>query len=231
VRARAAAIAGCLALGCAAETPARTCEPDAWIEESAPLAIPLRASGAATWQVGDAPSSIEGTVSRADDLGTETAIHVDTAGGELVLEIGLPLRRLGVLPIGQVVSVELRDGIALLDAEGRIRTALISHRASSEAGAAAVVFRQVYAECVSMTRQGTCVRAMAQPLVDVVSGASIVRIEPGGVWRLPNDDDPTTEVEVVRSVRAPEPDELPPGEIPCTEVPARELAVIVRHLR
>jgi hypothetical protein len=157
-------------------------------------------------------------------------VRVATDAGELAVTIGLPRERLGVLPIGEAIEIRLGDGVTILDGEGRIRSAIVSQRGHEEAIAGSVTFRQAYAECVSTAERGTCARAMASPLVDVISGASVVRLPPGGVWRIPDGEDPSTEITIVRSVRAPTDDELPAGVV-CDEAPARELAVIVRRLR
>jgi hypothetical protein len=218
--------------GCGPSAPSGICDETAWVAESDPLAFSLEASGAATWSAADvtAPISLTGILSSAEAGGVGTVVRVETDAGELVLSIGLPRDRLGVLPIGETVEVRLGDGITILDAEARIRAALVSRRGSDHAVAGDVTFRQAYAECVSTLEQATCTRAMASPLVDVISGASVVRLPPGGVWRIPDDEDPSTEITIVRSVRRPYDDELA-TDVLCDETPAQELAVIVRRLR
>ncbi|UJR84131.1 hypothetical protein [Sandaracinus amylolyticus] len=217
-------------LGCAIDPPAGACDTETWIPADAPLAIPMRARGAITWQAGSGETiTIAGTLARADEANATTTLLLDTADGELELEIALPRERLGVLPIGAAVEARLGPGIVLAGDDGRILTAVISHRGATDAVAANVTFRQSYAECVARVEAPSCTRAMATPLVDVVTGASIVRLPPGATWRIPDDEDPSAEIEIVRSVRAPTSDEL--SETLCAEQPAHELAAIVRRLR
>jgi hypothetical protein len=222
--------AAALAVACA-PSDARPCAETGWLGEGAPPAIELSAEGAITWAAGDAPVSTIGTLSSLDPDGSGTTMHVATASGDLVLHLGVGPERLGVLSLGTVLEARLGDGIALLDDEGFLRAAVVLRRDGGDATAGSITFRQAYAECVTTVEAGTCRRVMAEPLVDVVTGASIVRLAPGSIWRIPDDESPRVEVEVVRSVRPPEPDELPAADAPlCGERSATELAVIVRHL-
>lgn len=222
--------------GCAPQTsqPSGSCEGEAWewVAPSDPLAISVVARGALAWSPGSPSMRFDGTLLRAE--GTDsTVLVVDASAGEVELEVGVAADRLGVLPIGDSVTVVLADGLSLLDTEGRVALAVVSSRGAEEASASeSLSFRQAYAECVRARADGACSRAMAEPLVDIVSGASVVRVPPGGRWLIPNEESPTAEIEVVRSVRAPAADELWEIDGPlCADAPATELAVIVRHLR
>lgn len=222
-------------VGCSVAAPTDgECGPAAWVAEADARAFSLRASGAVTWDSSmpaAAPIVMNGTLLRASG-DTETTLEVDTPGGLLVLTIGVARARLGVLPLGEPVGVTLGDGIVLTNADGRVETALVLRRGIGDALAANVTFRLSYAECVATTEEMDCWRAMASPLVDVVTGASVIRLPPGGVWRIPNDEDPSAEIEIVRGVRPPEEGDV--AELPsplCAELPAREIAAIIRHLR
>jgi hypothetical protein len=233
---RAAAALGLALLGCDVSTTDGACEAAPWIAPGDPMAIAIRASGAVSWEsgAGGDPITMSGTLASVEG---DTLLRFDTAEGELEVQVDVARDRLGVLPIGAAVDVTLGDGVVLTGDEGRLVMAVISRRGSGDASAASVTVRQAYAECVRASCEtepcaASCYRVMASPLVDVVSGASIVRLPPGGVWRVPSDDDPSAEIEVVRSVRAPLPDELEGVPEPrCAELPADELAVIIRRLR
>lgn len=222
-------------LGCGAGAPADSCDTTEWVAATDPMAIAIRASGAVSWESGGGrgPLTIAGTLVSAED---DTTLRFDTADGELTIEIDVARARLGVLPIGSAVDVTLDEGVVLADAEGMIALAVISSRGHGDVIAANVTLRQAYAECVvarcaSEPCDG-CFRVMASPLVDVVTGASTLRLPPGSTWRVPSDEDASAEIEIVRSVRAAAPDELDGLPEPrCADLPADELAVIVRRLR
>lgn len=212
------------------------CEAHAvWVDAEEPLLVPVRASGALTFDVTAPPAeplTTTGTLTSAEGT-TSTTLAIDTAAGPLSIEIGLPPDALGVLPIGEPVEVVLGDGVALAGADGKLVTAVVSRRGAGEARALSLRFRQEYAECVRAIEGSSCERVVAAPLVDVVTGASVVRLMPGDVWRIPADD-PNVEIEILRSVRAPTSDELallPGAPAPCDEAPAEEIAAVVRHLR
>lgn len=230
---RALSIAVVIALqACEASAPVGACERQEWVDPADPMAIALHASGVVTWSAGDdtAPVVVEGTLTSATGT-TSTTLEVETVDGPLHVEIGLAPERLGVLPIGEAIEVTLGDGV-VITMGGRIRTAVISRRDATEAVAANVTFRQAYAECVRSIQDEGCYRAMATPLVDVVTGASVVRLPPGGVWQIPDEMSPDAEIEIVRSVRAPAPDELDGVSEPrCAAAPAQEIGAIVRHLQ
>ena len=222
-------------VGCTLGTPTDgVCGPAPWIAEGDARAFSLRASGAVTWDSSvpaAAPIVVSGTLLSASGDAV-TTLEVDTPDGPLHLEIGVARARLGVLPLGEPVEVTLGDGIVLTNVDGRVETALVSRRGLGDAVAANVTFRHSYAECVATAEHAGCWRAMASPLVDVVTGASVIRLPPGGVWRIPNDEDPSAEIEIVRSVRAPEDGDVADLPSPiCAELPAREIAAIIRHLR
>jgi hypothetical protein len=228
------AVASCVA-GCVASAPPPgACEASSWIDDADPPAISLHASGAVTWDgrnaVGE-PIVLDGTLVRATD-GAVTTIEIDTASGVVEVAIGVSLSRLGVLPLGRPVQLSLGDAMVLTNEEGHLQTAVVSRRGASEASAGIVTFRQSYAECVRSTMDEGCWRVMASPLVDVVTGASVVRVPPGSSWRIPNDESPTAEIEIVRSVRAP--DVTDDVDLPtplCAAAPAQEITAIIRHLR
>lgn len=234
---RRAASIGALAalLGCtAAAPPGGECGPAGWVAEGDPRAFSLRATGVVTWDStapSAAPIVLSGTL--VDATGDAvTTLELDTPGGPLHLELGVARTRLGVLPIGEPLEVTLGDGVTLANADGRVETALVSRRGLGDAVAANVTFRLSYAECLATAELGGCWRAMAEPLVDVVTGASVIRLPPGGVWRIPNDESPSAEIEIVRSVRAAEDGDTVDLPSPlCAELPAREIAAIIRHLR
>lgn len=220
-------------LGCDSTDAAGACGQPAWIAPGDALAIPIHATGAVMWESGDPAITIAGTLATAEG---DTQLRFDTEAGELVVDVGLPRARLGVLPLGVPVEVTLGDGLVIVE-DGRIATAVISRRGTGDVVAANVTFRQVHAECLATgcaapPCEGSCVQVMAAPLVDVVTGASTVRLEPGGLWRIGDEDAPSAEIEIVRTVRPPTPDELETvSGTPCAGSPAAELAAIVRHLR
>jgi hypothetical protein len=231
----AAMVAAASMLGCMGPAPSPfACGPSEWIAATDAPAITLRSSGVVTWDASAPPGEpivVDGTLVAARD-GPVTTLEVETSAGVLRLEVGLALPRLGALPLGEPVRVTLADGIVLADADGRIQTAVVSRRERSEVMTGSVTFRQSYAECAGSTMAGGCWRVVAAPLVDVVSGASVVRIPPGALWRIPNDQEPVVEIEIVRSVRAPEEgDSLDLPSPLCAESSAQEIAAIVRHLR
>lgn len=235
--AAALALAACDAS--APSDPGASCDAQAtWVSAEDPLLVPVRASGALTWDGTSAlpePLTTMGTLVGAEGTST-TTLDLETPTGPLTIEVGLSPDALGVLPIGREVAVALGDGVVLADPEGRIVTAVVSRRGANEASALSLRFRQEYAECVQAldAPAAGCARVVAAPLVDVVTGASVVRMPPGGIWRIPDDEDPRIEIEILRSVRAPAPDELaavPSAPSACDEVPAQEIAAVVRHLR
>jgi len=233
VRRVAALTLASLALACASTTPPGACDEVSWVDPSDPPAILLRASGALAWDASDPSAAaivIGGTLVGARG-GTTSVVEIDTPAGRVDLEIGLALSRLGVLPIGEHVEVTLDHGIALTNDAGRLVMGVLSRRGADEATLGNLTFRQSYAECAHSTLEAGCWRSVAAPLVDVVSGASVIRLAPNGLWRIPDDENPTAELEIVRSVRPPDPTDAVDFPTPsCVAVPAREIAAVVRHL-
>lgn len=232
-RAIAIVLASCL-VACAGTTPPDACQNVSWIDPSDPPAIRLRATGALTWDASDpsaAPVTIDGTLIDARE-DPATLLEIDTSVGRLDLEIGLALARLGALPIGEHVQITLDHGIVVANDAGHLVMGVLSRRGSNEATLGSLTFRQSYAECVHSVMSAGCWRVVAAPLVDVVSGASVIRLAPNGLWRIPNEEHPTAEIEIVRSVRAHDAGDAVDAPMPpCTETPVQEIAAIVRHVR